>query len=96
MSIGTVGGIVGIVLGCAGGLLGAFCSYKAAKGPRERRFVIWASVGIFVSVFLFLALLSLLSGWRVWIWTCYLVLLPLVLRYLNRWQTAIQREEQTR
>jgi len=96
MNIGTIGGIIGIVGGCAGGFIGAYCSYRRAKSSRERRFVICASIGILVSVFVFLAMLSVLSEWKVWLWTCYLVLLPVALRYLNRWQSAIQREEQTR
>jgi hypothetical protein len=95
MNIGLIGGIVGSAIGLAGGLFGTYRSYKAAKGPRERHFVIWASIGILVSVFLFLAILFLLSQWKVWIWTCYLILLPFVLRYLNRRQGKIQREEQT-
>ena len=95
MNLGLIGGIIGSAIGFAGGLFGPYRSNKAAEGPRERHFVISASIGILVSVFMFLAILFLLSQWKVWIRTCYLLLLPFVLRYLNRRQSKIQREEQT-
>jgi hypothetical protein len=96
MNIGLVGGIVGSVIGCVGGFIGAYCSYKAAKGPRERRFVIWASIALVVLICSFLVALFLAPQARAWIWTCYIILLSLGIRYLSRRQSKIQQEEQTR
>ena len=96
MNIGTIGGIIGIVGGCAGGFIGAYCSYRRAKSSRERRFVIWASIAILAFVGLFLAMLSLLPQARGWIWTFYAIVLVFGIRYLNHRQSKIQQEEQTR
>ncbi len=86
--------LVGTVLGLAGGLVGAYCSYKAASGPRERRFVVWASIAVLIYVASFLAALRLLPQAKVWLWTGYPLLLALGIRYLNRKQSAIRRGEQ--
>lgn len=96
MSIGTIGGIIGIVGGFAGGFIGAYCSYRRAKSSRERRFVVWASIAILVYVGLFLAVFSLLPSARDWIWAFYFIVLMFGIRCLNRWQSKIQQEEQTR
>ena len=53
--IGLIGGIVGGIVGVAGGLLGTYFSIKNTNGPRERAFVIKASIvgWIFVLTFVF-------------------------------------------
>ena len=38
--IGLVGGILGSVLGCAGGAIGTYFSVKNTNGPLERRFMV--------------------------------------------------------
>ena len=96
MNIGLIGAIVGSAVGVAGGLYGAYRSYKAAKGSRERRFVIWASIACFVCVGLFLAVLFLFPQTRPMIYVPYAIILAVGIGYLNRQQSRIQREEQTR
>ena len=44
--IGLIGGIVGGIIGVAGGLLGTYFSIKNTNGPRERAFVIKASMRV--------------------------------------------------
>jgi hypothetical protein len=96
MNIGLIGAIVGSAVGVAGGLFGTYRSYKAAKGRREQRFVIWASIGIFVYVGSFLAVLFIFPQTRPMIFIPYALILSSGIVYLNRRQSKIQREEQTR
>jgi membrane protease YdiL (CAAX protease family) len=96
MNIGLVGGIVGSVLGLAGGLFGTYSSYRRAKSSRERRFVIWASISIFVYVGSFLAVLFLFPRSRPMIFVPYALILSSGIVYLNRRQSRIQQEQQTR
>jgi hypothetical protein len=94
MNLRLIAGWVGPALGLAGGLVGVYCSYRAARGPRERRFVIWASLAILAFILSFLVALFSVPRARVWILTTYIILLPLGIRYLNRKQNAIRRREQ--
>jgi len=96
MNIGLIGGIVGSALGLAGGLLGAYCSIKNAKGPRERRFVIWMSIACFVFVGLFLIALFLFLRSRPMIFVPYVIILIAGINYWNRRQGTIRQEEQSR
>jgi hypothetical protein len=57
--------------------------------------VICASIAILAYVGLFLAVFSLLPLARDWVWAFYFVVLIFGIRYLNRWQSKIQQEEQT-
>ena len=93
MNTGLVGGIVGSLIGAAGGLIGAYCSYKHAKSPRERRFVVFASLALFVFIALFLALLFLFPRFQPGILVVYAILLTAGIIYINRRQSAIRREE---
>jgi hypothetical protein len=77
-------------------LAGANYSYKVAKGPRERRFVVWASVLLVGFILLFLATVRLFPQAKVWFWTSYPFILVFGIRYLNRKQTAIGRGERTK
>ena len=95
MSIGVIGGIVGSALGLAGGLFGAYCSYKRAKGPRGRRFVVFGSLLLFSFIALFLALILLFPEYRPWISLVYTIILVTAIRYINRREITIQREEET-
>jgi hypothetical protein len=96
MSIGLIGGVVGSVIGLAGGLFGTYASYRRAKSSRERHFVIWASIGIFAYVGSFLTVLFLLPQSRSMIFIPYVLILSSGIVYLNRRQSKIQQEEQTR
>lgn len=96
MNIGLVGGIVGSVIGLAGGLFGTYSSYRRAKSLRERRFVIWASISIFGYVSSFLAVLFLFPQSRPMIFVPYALILSSGIVYLNRRQSRIQQEQQTR
>jgi len=96
MSIGLIGGIAGSALGLAGGLLGAYFSSKNAKGPRERRFVIWMSIACFVFVGLFLTALFLFPQSRPIIFVPYAIILIAGINYWNRRQGAIRHEELSR
>ncbi len=96
MNTGLIGGIVGSVLGIAGGLVGTYFSIKNTKGPRERRFMIRSSVVVWLGVSVFLATFFLVPYARTWIWYPYCILLPLGIICLNRKQQAIRTEEQSR
>jgi MFS family permease len=93
MNIRLIGIVIGPVLGLAGGVVGAYCSYRAARGPRERRFVIWASLALAVLILSFLAALLLVPQAKVWLWISYPLTLAMSIRYLNRKQNAIRRGE---
>ena len=95
MNPGIVGGIVGSILGVAGGLIGTYFSIKNTNGPRERAFMIRSAIVCWIGVAIFLAALLLLPQARLWLWIPYGILLPLGIRYGSRKQMAIRREEQT-
>jgi hypothetical protein len=67
---------------------------KKAMGPREQRFVIWASTSLFVYIGSFLAVLFLFPQTRPEIFVPYAIILGAGITYWNRRQSAIRREEQ--
>ena len=94
MHPGIIGGIVGAVIGFAGGLVGTYFSIRSASGPKERAFVIRAAVTLWVAISSFLLLLFLLPHpWRYLLWVPYGVFLPLAIIYWNKRQTNIRKEE---
>ena len=95
MNPGIIGGIVGSILGVIGGLIGTYFSIKNTNGPRERAFVICLAIVCWVAVGVLLCVVLLSPQARLWVWIPYCVLLPLGIRYGNRKQMAIRREEQT-
>ena len=96
MNAGIVGGILGAVIGIAGGIVGTWCSIRNTRGPRERAFMIRASVVAWLAIALFLALLLLLPyPYRLWMWLPYGILLPLGIMYTNRRLAEIRRAEQS-
>jgi L-asparagine transporter-like permease len=95
MNAGLVGGIIGSIVGLAGGLIGSYCSFKSAKGPRERRFVIWASIALFAFIGLFAALLFLFPRHRTWIFISYFIILVVAINCLNRRGSTLRRAEQS-
>ena len=95
MYVGTVGGILGVVAGLAGGAVGTFASIKNTGGPRERQFMVRAAGAAWVGITLFLVLLFVLpSPYRWLIWIPYGVALPLAIVALNRKQQAIRSAEE--
>lgn len=94
MSTDLVGGIVGSLLGVAGALIGTYSSIRNTSGPRERAFVIRSAIICWIGAALFLTVTFLLPQAGLWLWVPYGILLPLGIRYWNRRQMAIRREEQ--
>lgn len=94
MHPGVIGGIIGGLAGLAGGIIGTYFSIKNTNGPRERAFMIKAGVVCWIAILLFLGLLfALPNPYRWFMWVPYGILLPLGIRYGNRKQQAIRREE---
>ena len=95
MSPGLVGGIVGALVGVAGGLIGTCFSIRKTNGPRERAFMIRAALGCWIGLGALFAAMFFLPQARLWIWIPFFILLPFGIRYLNRKQAAIRREERS-
>lgn len=90
-----IGGILGGVLGTLGGVFGTWCSIRNTRGPRERAYMIKASMIAWAAIAVFLALLLLLPNpYRLWMWVPYGILLPLGIMRLNRRLAGIRAGEQ--
>ncbi len=91
---GWIGGIAGGAIGLAGGVIGTYFTVKNTKGPRERAFVVKASILCWVLVVLFIA-----GMWLIPLWYNYLLVLPYVvvlvfgIRKCNATQLRIRKEE---
>lgn len=95
MDVSTVGGIIGGMIGLAGGAVGTYVSIKNTGGPRERQFMVRVAIAAWIGITLFLVLLFVLpSPYRWFIWIPYGVTLPLAIVFLNRKQQAIRSEEE--
>ncbi|MDD4872545.1 MAG: hypothetical protein PHR77_18500 [Kiritimatiellae bacterium] len=91
---GWAGGILGCIIGLAGGIFGTYCSIKNTNGPRERAFMIRSSVVCWIVIILFLGLMfALPSPYRYFLWIPYAILLPLGIIFGNRTQQRIRKEE---
>jgi L-asparagine transporter-like permease len=86
-------GLVGGISASAAGLAGAYFSYKNAKGPRERRFIVVVTVVVFAFIGLALTVLHFFPRWRSWIFLIYVIILTLGITYINRRSTALRQEE---
>lgn len=95
MEPGLIGGIiVGSLLGIAGGVVGTYFSIKNTLGPRERAFMIRASIVAWVAITAFLVgLLLLPNPYRHFLWIPYIPALLLGIRWCNRRQLQIRAEE---
>jgi Ca2+/Na+ antiporter len=94
MEAGIIGGILGGVLGTLGGAIGTWCSIRNTRGPRERAFMVRASVVAWIAIIVFLALLLLLPHpYRLWMWVPYGILLPFGIMRLNRRLAEIRAGE---
>jgi Ca2+/Na+ antiporter len=94
MHAGYIGAIIGCTIGLIGGLIGTYCSIKNTNGPRERAFMVNASIVVWVGIVLFLGLMfALPNPYRYLLWIPYSVLLPLGILYGNKKQRMIRQEE---
>jgi uncharacterized membrane protein YfcA len=90
----VIGGIVGGVLGVAGGIFGTYCSIKNTNSSRERAFMIRACVIGWIAILVFLGLMfALPNPYRYFLWIPYAILLPLAIVTGNRSQQRIRQEE---
>jgi uncharacterized membrane protein len=93
-TIGWAGAICGTLLGILGGAIGVYFSVKNTKGPRERAFVIRASILCLVGVVIFVVGMWLVpSPYKFGLIPVYVVALLLGMRQWNRRQAAIRAEE---
>lgn len=91
MNAGMIGGIIGSILGVAGGAFGAYCSIKNAQTGEERALMIKATLFICVGVATFLILLFWLpKPYDSLMWIPYGIALPLSIIYINKKQRQIR------
>ena len=94
---GWVGGILGGVIGILGGVIGTYFSIKNTKGPRERAFMVRASILCWVGVCLFvLGMWFVPTPYKHGLIAVYVVALLLAVRHWNKRQAAIRAEESNR
>jgi hypothetical protein len=88
------GALLGGAIGVLGGVLGTWASVKNTRGPRERAFVVRASVLCWIVVLAFLSGILLIPDWyKHLLWIPYLILLVLGIRWWNQAQLRIRQEE---
>jgi hypothetical protein len=91
---GLIGGILGTVLGIAGGAFGTYCSITNTKGPTERSFMVRAAVVTWLALTVFLGLLFVLPNpYRYLLWIPYGILLPLGIMRINSRVAEIRQTE---
>ncbi|MGA2802548.1 MAG: hypothetical protein ABSE97_09320 [Verrucomicrobiota bacterium] len=94
MNLGIVGGVAGSVVGVLGGLVGTYFSIKNTKGPRERAFMVKASIVGWVFVAAFVLGMCLLPGvYKICLVPIYVVVLVTGIRFGNKKQAEIRLEE---
>ncbi len=92
--IGLIGGIIGGIIGLAGGLLGTYFSIKNTNSPRERTFVIKASVVCWILVLAFVFGMCLIPGlYKLFLIPVYFVCLVAGILLWNKKQAQIRLEE---
>ena len=97
MNPGMIGGIIGGVIGLAGGIVGSYFSIRNTDGPKERAFMIKATVVFWFLGIIFVALLLLIKSPYKWLlWLPYSLILPLSIRYVNNKIIQIKKEEDKR
>lgn len=91
------GPILGSLIGILGGAFGTYCSIKNTKGPRERAFMVRASVVCWVGVTIFaLGMWLVPVPYEYGLIGIYVVALLLAVRHWNRRQAVIRAEESNR
>ncbi|MFY9221809.1 MAG: hypothetical protein WAQ98_04025 [Blastocatellia bacterium] len=94
MNPGLIGGIIGGVLGIAGGIIGTYFSIKNTQSKKEKDYMIKASIGCWIGIFSFLALLFFLPKPYNWLaWIPYSLLLPVFITKINTRIAKIRKEE---
>lgn len=92
--IGVIGAVSGVVIGLGGGIIGTLNSLRHANGPREKQFLIRASIVCWLSIAIFIPLLVFLpTPARMILWIPYALLLTQGINYWNRTQQKIRDEE---
>jgi hypothetical protein len=91
---GLIGGIVGGAIGLAGGIIGTYFGIKNTNGPRERAFMVKASIVVWIALIVFFCLMIVLPNpYRFFLWIPYGILLPWGIVAGNRGQQRIRQEE---
>jgi uncharacterized membrane protein YfcA len=94
MNPGITGGIIGGVLGLIGGIFGTYCSIRNTNGPKEKAFMIKASIIGWIGIIVFLVLMFLLPDpYRFYLWIPYGIILPIAIIRGNKIQAKIRQEE---
>jgi len=97
MNIGLIGGIAGGVLGLMGGIVGTYFSIKNTNGPREKAFMVKASIIGWFGILVFLVLMLLLPNpYRFLLWIPYGIILPIAIIRGNKMQAKIREEESSK
>ena len=96
--LAKLGGTAGVVIGLLGGAVGTYFSIKNTQTPAERRFMIAASIVLWVAGLLLIALPMVLafSGviprWSPWIpFAVFFIALGPMIRWANRRQSELRR-----
>ena len=94
---GWAGGILGGSIGILGGVIGTYFSIRNTKGPRERAFMVRASIVCWIGVGVFVLGMWLVPApYKYGLIAIYVVSLVLAVRYWNKRQAAIRAEESSR
>ena len=90
-------GLIGALVGVLGGIIGTYFGIKNTKGPRERAFVVQASIACWVFVLGFMLGMSLLPGsYKLWLVPLYVGGLMFGIRTWNKKQAEIRAGESNR
>ncbi|NNJ97857.1 MAG: hypothetical protein HKP12_11945 [Gammaproteobacteria bacterium] len=94
MDAGLIGGVVGGFFGFLGGAIGTYFSIKNTNGPRERAFMIKASVITWIAVSVFLIMLLVIPmPYNYLVWIPYGILLPIGIYKINKTQADLRDRE---
>ena len=94
MNAGLIGGIIGGIIGIAGGVIGTYFSIKNTEGPKERAFMIKASLLFwFAGIVFIIVLLVLPFPYKWFLWVPYSIALPLGIRFLNKRSAQLKQED---
>lgn len=92
--LGIVFSILGGAMGLLGGVVGAYLAIRNTRGPRERAFVVKASMICSVPVAAFVAAMLFIPTWhKHLLWIPYAALLVWGIRIWNKRQFGIRNEE---
>jgi len=88
---GWIGGIVGSLIGIAGGVFGTWCSLKGAKGPAERAVLLgWTIVCWTIVIVFLIGLFYIPQPYNFLLWIPY----PFALMWLIKTANTEQRRAQ--